>query len=183
MEAVNPPIDVAFVLSFVNSLSLCRGFQNPHVSRALQGPQNEGLIQINFNGDDVIFSKDCDFFLVGSKSTSCSQCRKLSKSVIRRKEEYANIMRTKNNLLTDVDKVQKIEELNKEKRLLRAKLENCKRFQEECFIVDADDNTDFLSMMSYVDSSKVNDDMKLLLKEQEKAICTPSKNAYRWHPK
>lgn len=185
MESVDPSIDVAFVLSFLNGLALCRGFQNNRGTHGLRSSQNQQIIGVNFNGDDVLFSKECKCFIDESrKSSSCFECRKLSKSLMRRKEEYVNIMRTKNNLLSDSEKILKIQELGKEKKLLRAKLENCKRrFQEECFTVDKDDNEDFLAMMSLVDSSKVNDDMRLLLKEQEKAVLTRSKNGYRWHPK
>lgn len=187
IESVNPPINVPFVLAFLNGLSFCRGFQKERISRSLRSPQNEQCVEVNLDGNDVIISKECKVFLDGGKrSSSCFECRRLSKSLMRRrKEECANIMRTKNNLLSDSDKLLKMQELQKAQRLmLTAKLENCKRrFEEECLTIDEDDNADFLAMMPLVDSSKVNEDMKLLLKEQERAVLTPSKNGYRWHPK
>lgn len=94
-------------------------------------------------------------------------------------------MKTKNCLLSDQEKIEKINQVLKEKRnaLQREKYWRNK-FESESFCVPDEDHSDFTSLLNtQVDKSKINAEMLLLLQQQEMALKKKSAQGYRYHPK
>lgn len=112
------------------------------------------------------------------------ECGYLKRLLSKRKETYSNIMKTKNSLMGDEEKLAKVNFILKEKGNAQWQEKYwCTKFEYECFCATDEDHLDFKSMLSSVDISKIKGDMALLLEQQQMALTRNSSKGYRWHPK
>ena len=89
-----------------------------------------------------------------------------------------------NNLMTTEQKDMKMSILAQQKRNLAKKVTYWRtKFENECFIVDDDDDADLQKMIENVDESRIPENFQLLLQQQRMALKCKRKTSHRWHPK
>lgn len=178
------PSDLPLILFYTGSLHPCLGFyKTSHHCKVIMRNPNEAISEIDVNGEARLIAKDCEV-IVTKKDGLCEACLKTKRCLRRRKAECKNIKFTRNSALSKEELCLKLETLNREKRNAERRAAYWKeKFAEECLEVDSDDHHDFTHMLDGVEPEKINDDMRLLLQQQQKALETHSQHGHRWHPK
>lgn len=178
-------VDLPSILHLSGLLHPCLGFnKTSHHFKVLRHPNEEqSVIEIDVNGDARLISKACEV-ITKKENGFCKSCYLAKEGLCKRKAELKNIRFTKNSVLSKQELCLKLDMVTREKRNAVRREEYWKvKFQEECMEVDREDHQDFTAMLNEINPEKVNDDMRLLLQQQEKALRTQSKTGPRWHPK
>lgn len=181
----NQSFHLFFLLEYLSRFSVCSGVSVDQHNEAVVRRENDNFcFKVTLgNAKKVFVSTKCQQ-MVSSSGVSCPECVYLKKLLAKRKETYINIMKTKNCLLSDEDKIEKINIVLKEKRnaIQREKYWR-QKFQDECFPVTKEDHEDFETLLGNVDKKKVKGEMALLLDQQVMALKSKSAKGHRWHPK
>ena len=182
---------VSLALEYVQKSNFCNGFALPegesiqafvpHVSGLYNDLSNDGQDNIN-----LVFSSKCKIFAVpGARCSECNKLFKMQKVKRQRKEKRTGINHKCNKRYLSKEEVVLQLKQERSNRINAERREKYWRdkFQNECFRMDDEDNTDLSTMLQNVAKEKVPDEMACLWEQQKKIIQTKTKHGYRWHPK
>lgn len=101
---------LSFTLEYLARYTVCCGIPaDSYIQSVVRTGLNDKLcseIKIGSTSDPAFVSRKCRQ-VVPSKGETCFECKHLKKQLHRRKKSYKNIMRTKNCLLSDQEKILK----------------------------------------------------------------------------
>ena len=180
----NETKNLHFILEYLARFSVCCGLPaNDHNDSVVRKDSDEMCTQVKIGTRTAYLSRKCHQ-VVPSLGETCVECGYLKRLLSKRKETYSNIMKTKNSLLGDEEKLAKVNFILKEKRNAQRREKYWRtKFESECLCATDEDHLDFKSILSSVDTSKIKGDMALLLEQQQMALTRKSSTGYRWHPK
>ena len=114
----NETTNLPFILEYLTRFSVCCGLPaNDHNDSVVRKDSDEMCTQVKIGTRTAYLSRKCHQ-VVPSLGETCVECGYLKRLLSKRKETYSNIMKTKNSLLGDEEKLAKVNFILKEKRML-----------------------------------------------------------------
>lgn len=175
---------LSFTLEYLARFTVCCGVTEDKQNQfAVRNENDKMCVKVKIGSWNVFLSRKCQQ-VVSAVGETCVECLYVKRLLPKRKESYSNIMKTKNCLMSDSEKLMKVDQVLKEK-INASKREKYwrKKFEAECLCSTDEDHLDFSTLLSSVDPSKLKGDMGLLLEQQQMALQRKSPLGYRWHPK
>ncbi len=173
-------------LNYADKSSLCCGFQDDDNCVLTMSTYVTGVLRLADVESKRVFAENC--LVLSGPSGICNNCSRLrvkSGKRKRRKETQMEIHPKCNKRYLSKEEVEA--QLKNEQKVRRnaEKREQYwrEKFQEECVIVESEDQDDLFKMFKGVDEKDVPEEMKCFWQQQHKILHTTSKHGYRWHPK
>jgi len=105
---------LSFMLEYFGRFTVCRGVpEDKQTQSAVRNENDKMCVKVKIGSRNAFLPRNCQQ-VVSSVGKTCVECGYVKRLLSKRKETYSNIMKTRNCLMNDSEKLKKIDQVLQE---------------------------------------------------------------------